>query len=393
MDEAHRGASGVIPRLVILTEIIAPYRIPVFNALAQRPEISLEAIFLSENDSTLRRWRVYKNEIKFPYHILPSWRRRLFKYNLLLNRKLHSTLNRTQPAIVICGGYNYLASWSAAYWAKTHAVPFLLWTESTALDARRRHPIVEFLKRRFLNLCAGFVVPGTSSLNYLKHLGIAEEKITIAPNAVDNALFSKVAEAARRQEPQLRLRHHLPPRYFLYVGRLVKAKGIFDLLDAYSQLNSTIRSRIGLVFVGDGSDRNELLARASKIATGTIHIAGFTHREELPEIYALAEAFIFPTHTDPWGLVVNEAMACGLPVITSSVAGCAANLVQDGYNGFVVPPRDPRRLAEAMESVVSDSTARAEMARRSRERIEANSPAAWADGIIAAIQRARLPQD
>ena len=89
-----------------------------------------------------------------------------------------------------------------------------------------------------------------------------------------------------------------------------------------------------------------------------IQFSGFVHREELPEIYAFADALIFPTHSDPWGLVVNEAMACNVPVILTSVAGCASDLVQDGENGFVIPPRDVAQLARAMARVAEDSAIR-----------------------------------
>ena len=102
-------------KLVILTEIIAPYRIPVFNALAHRPEIDLHVVFLSENDPSLRQWRIYKDEIRFQYEVLPSWRQRLGRYNILLNRGVQSTLNRIKPEVILCGGYNYLASWTAAH--------------------------------------------------------------------------------------------------------------------------------------------------------------------------------------------------------------------------------------------------------------------------------------
>jgi glycosyltransferase involved in cell wall biosynthesis len=383
----------VTSKLAILTEIIAPYRIPVFNALAQRPEIDLHVIFLSENDPTLREWRVYKDEIRFRYTVLRSWRIRFLKYKVLLNRGVHSTLNRFQPDVVMCGGYNYPASWSAAYWAKARSVPFLLWTESTAFDLRSLHSIVESTKRRFLNLCTAFVVPGKSSLHYLKQLGIAEQRITTAPNAVDVDLFARLSDSARAGEPGVRARHSLPSRYFLYVGRLVKAKGVFDLLDAYAQLAPEIRSDVGLVFAGDGFDRRELVARAEKTAPGKIYFPGFIHREELPEVYALADALIFPTHSDPWGLVVNEAMACGLPVISTNVAGCALDLVHNGDNGFAVSPCDPAELRIAMQSLASDDARRKEMGRRSSGLISRYSPAAWAQGVVEAVNRARHPQD
>jgi glycosyltransferase involved in cell wall biosynthesis len=376
----------LIPKLAIITEIIAPYRIPVFNALTLRREIDLHVIFLSENDPSLRQWRVYKDEIKFQYDVLPSWRQRLGRYNILINRGVLSTLNQIRPDAVLCGGYNYLASWESVYWAKVHRVPLLLWSESTALDRRRGHRLVEFMKARFLRLCRAFVVPGRSSLKYLKDLGIPDERVFTAPNAVDTPLFAALAEEARRAEFQVHARHFLPLRYFLYVGRLVQAKGVFDLLEAYAQLDEQIRDKVGLVFVGDGADRRELMERASQIARGKIQFPGFVHREGLPEFYALAEALIFPTHSDTWGLVVNEAMSCSLPVIVTSVAGCAVDLVQDGWNGFVVPPADPSRLSAVMARFVGDSGMRVEMGSRSRDRVEEYSPAAWAQGLVKAVE-------
>ena len=373
-------------KLVIITEIIAPYRIPVFNALALRREIDLHVIFLSENDPTLRQWQVYKDEIKFQYEVLPSWRRRLGKYNVLINRGMLSALNRILPDAVLCGGYNYLASWEAAYWARAHRIPLLLWSESTALDRRRGHLLVEFTKARFLGLCRAFVVPGKSSLRYLKDLGIARERVFTAPNAVDTDLFSSLAEEARRCDTQVRVRHSLPLRYFLYVGRLVRIKGVFELMEAYAQLRAKVRSEVGLVFVGDGVDRAELMEYASRVAPGTIQFPGFVHRERLPEFYALADAFIFPTLSDPWGLVVNEAMSCGLPVILTNVAGCMPDLVQDRWNGYVVKPADPSQLAAAMLRLASDSGLRREMGARSRERIEANSPQQWTEGLVKAMK-------
>jgi glycosyltransferase involved in cell wall biosynthesis len=376
----------VISKLVIFTEIIAPYRIPVLNALAECPEIDLEVVFLSETDPTLRQWKVYKDEIKFKYCVLPSWRKRLGRYNLLFNRGVRSALNRMRPDVVLTGGYNYLAFWSVAYWAKSHSVPLLLWSESTVWDQRKNYRLVEFMKSRFLKLCTAFVVPGKSSFEYLTALGIEPERIFTAPNAVDTAMFEKSANAARRDESRVRALHGLPRRYFLYVGRLVKDKGVFELLDAYAQLDADLRAEIGLVFAGSGADEKEMQTRASEITPGLISFLGFLQREQLPELYALADALIFPTRSDPWGLVVNEAMACGLPVIVTNVAGCALDLVQDGWNGVVVPPGDVPRLAKAMASLAGDAALRTEMGRRSRERIGFYTPSDWASGMLEAVK-------
>ena len=179
-------------------------------------------------------------------------------------------LTRIKPDVVLCGGYNYFASWQAAHWCNARCIPFMLWSESTTYDKRRELAPLELIKRRFFNRCTAFVVPGKSSANYLQSLGIRESTIFTAPNAVDNALFMRCARAAQQQKTQTRLRLNLPVRYLLYVGRLVREKGVYELLDAYAQLPSSVRSETALVLAGSGSERRELAKRASRIERGNI---------------------------------------------------------------------------------------------------------------------------
>ncbi|HET7209951.1 MAG TPA: glycosyltransferase family 4 protein [Terriglobales bacterium] len=372
------------PRVVILSEIIAPYRIPVFNALARDKRIDLHVVFLSENDPFLREWRINKDELQFSYEVLPNYRRRVAGCNLLLNRGLADTLSKTSPQAIICGGYNYFASWQAVLWARRNNVPFLLWSESNLYDLRRKYPPVEWLKSHFLRRCTGYIVPGSASCDYLRTYELPQQKITRAPNAVDNALFGQAAEEARQQSTKFRGMYGLPGRYFLFVGRLVPEKGVLELLDAYGELAPDLRSEIGLLFVGNGRCQEELVRRASRIQTGVVKFSGFLQRDILPGFYALADMLILPTHSDTWGLVVNEAMACGLPVISTSVAGCSADLVQDGWNGLVVPPRDVGQLAAAMDSLARNAELRRQMGENSARKIAMYSPANCAAGLARA---------
>jgi len=371
-------------RLTLITEIIAPYRVPVCNALAARDDIDLHVVFLSQTDPNLRQWDVPLSEIRFSFEVLPSFRRRIKKYNLLLNRGLTRALARQRPEAILCGGYNYVASWQAALWARKRRIPFLLWIESTAFDQRKKRALVEGLKRKFFGLCSGFVVPGRSSADYLREFDVPDRKIFRAPNAVDNALFSEGAQEARRDAANVRTRLELPDRYFLYVGRLVEAKGVFELLDAYAKLEDSLRSIIGLVFVGDGKVRSQLESRAATIVPGKIRFVGFVQKEQLPAYYALCDALIFPTHSDPWGLVVNEAMASGSAIVTTDVAGCAADLVENGSNGFVVASKSVTPLADAMQNLASRDGLRRQMGLRSINRIQDYSPDACAAGIARA---------
>ena len=371
-------------RLVILTEIIAPYRIPVFNALAARAEVDLHVIFLAETDPGLRQWQVYHDEIRFSYQVLKSYRRRVRRFNVLLTRGVSAALRARNPDVMLSGGYNYPAMWEAQRWARRRGVPFVLWSESNILDARKNFRGVEALKRRFIHACQRYVVPGASAAAYLQTFGVAQERIFIAPNAVDVERFSEGAEQAR-QDSGLRQRLRLPRRYLLYVGRFVRTKGVFDLLAAYAKLPEGIRGDVGLVLAGDGEEFPELLRQSREIHPGTVLFPGFLQRNELPAFYALAEALVFPTHSDPWGLVVNEAMACGLPVIVSEVAGCVADLARDGENGYVVGAGDPQALSRAMDRLLNAPELRRQMGHRSLEISSQFTPEVWAEGLVRAI--------
>jgi|SRR5271166_3026990 len=371
-------------KIVILTEIIAPYRIPVFNALARRKGLDLHVIFLAETNEVLRQWPIYKSEICFSHQVLPSWRWRAGKGNLLVNRGLGRALSEANPHVIICGGYNYAASWEALLWARRRQVKFILWSESNRQDIRAGRAWVESLKICFVKRCDGFVVPGKSSFEYLSFLGAPAERIFTAPNAVDNVFFATRADNARIHAQELREKRKLPSRFILFVGRLVPEKGVFDLLEAYAKLESGLRSEVGLVFAGEGLSKEDLAQRGTRINPGAICFAGFAQREDLAALYALADTLVLPTHSDPWGLVVNEAMACGLPIIVSDVAGCAADLVEDGWNGYLVPAGDAERLSVAIDSVVRQPELRERMSAHSLERIRDHSPEACAEGLAAA---------
>ena len=377
--------------VLILSEIISPYRIPVFNALARHEGVDLHVVFLAETDTELRQWRVYRDEIAFSYQVLPSWRIRLAGHNVLLNWGVKSCLSKFGPEAIICGGYNYCASWEALSWTARHNARFVLWSESNRQDARSGRAWTEKLKSNFLSRCDGFAVPGKSAGDYLLSLGVNAERITLAPNAVDNAWFAAQAESIRGRASEFRSKLRLPERFILFVGRLVEGKGVFDLLEAYGRLGDDVRSELGLIFAGDGDCRSELERRAKGIQPGKVGFAGFVHREDLAALYALSEALLLPTHSDTWGLVVNEAMACGLPIVVTSVAGCAADLVENEWNGYVVPPADPEALKIVIEQLATNHDLRRQMSLRSYQRIRAYSPENCAAGLAAAALAVERP--
>lgn len=373
-------------RLVIVTEIIAPYRIPLFNLLAQHPEVEPHVIFLAETDPGLRQWRVYKEEIRFSYEVLGSSRVKIAGSNLLVNRGVARALARSHPDVILCGGYNYVASWQALLWARMHSVPFLLWSESNLHELRRNRPLVEFMKTEFIHRCRGFVVPGEMAREYLLAHRVKDESIFTAPNAVDNDLFAAGAASARANAEGARREFGLPDRYFLFAGRLVREKGVFELLSAYAKLDGSIRQDIALVLAGGGACRDQLETQAAAIAPGAVRFPGFIHREQLAAYYALAEVLILPTYTEPWGLVVNEAMACGTPVILSRVAGCSVDLLKENWNGLLIAPQNVDSLLSAMSRLASDTAIGAQMGRNSEELISRFTAVEWCAGVAQAVE-------
>ncbi|MBV9572614.1 MAG: glycosyltransferase family 4 protein [Acidobacteriales bacterium] len=188
-----------------------------------------------------------------------------------------------------------------------------------------------------------------------------------------------------RESPEvIRKSLGLPSRFFLFAGRLVQEKGVFDLLDTYKRMPPKLRESVALVFAGNGAARRQLEDSARSISPGSVYFPGFLQREQLASYYALAEALVLPTHSDPWGLVVNEAMACGLPVIVSSAAGCVADLVQDGWNGRVIAAGDVIQLEAAMSALAAEAELRKAMGMRSASRILKYSPQACAAGLAEA---------
>lgn len=368
-------------RLVVITEIIAPYRIPVFNALAQAPDLDLQVIFLAENDPELRKWLVYKDELQFPYRVLSSWRASLASVKVLLNWGMARTLRKATPDAIICGGYNDPSDWVAWSWARRRAIPFFSWVESNLNDQRSSGAVRLSLKRRYLRGCSGVIVPGKASATYVEKLGVQKSRIFTAPNAVDNELYARGAAQIRADAGNHRRALGLPGRYFLFVGRLVREKGVFDLIEAYGNLQAGVREQVGLVLVGDGAARSDLEIQAQAISPGQVIFRGFQQRDQLVADYALAETFVFPTHSDTWGLAVNEAMVCGLPVIVTAVSGCVPDLVQPGLNGWVVAPRDPVELARIMTGMARDGEQRAWMGARSQQIIANYSPEFCAMGL------------
>jgi glycosyltransferase involved in cell wall biosynthesis len=259
---------------------------------------------------------------------------------------------------------------------------------------RRRNPLGENIKRRVLSLCSSALVGGSSHAAYLAKLGLPRERAFCGYDVVDNEHFRSGAERARA-DGTLRARLGLPGRFFLASCRFVAAKNLGRLLEAYSRYRKSSSDPWGLVLLGDGPLRPDVEGGFRRLGLETHVLApGFIQYDTLPAYYALAGAFIVPSVMEPWGLVVNEAMAAGLPVLVSERCGSAPDLVEEGRNGFTFDPYCVEQPASLMLKVSAMAEGqRQAMGRASQEIISRWSLDLFAQNLEKAIQAAlRAPR-
>ncbi len=373
-------------RVLLITNILAPYRIPVFCELNRALAGKLSVVCVAETEAK-RSWEIHRNGFPFDYRILkPGLMPKTLAEQNSVARRMWSVLQEVRPEAIISGGYNHLPAWMAYLYARLRRVRFLLWVESNANDLRKASRLRECLKRRIVQGADGIVVPGQASAEYARLLGAAREKIYIAPNAVDNDFFAQ--EAARVDVARERARRGFPAKLLLFVGRLVREKGVHEFLGAFQKVSQEMQD-VGLVILGDGPERKALERICEQRQMTHVYFEGFRQQEELPYFYALADLLVFPTRSDPWGLVVNEAFACGVPAIVSRVAGACQDLIMEGETGFAVEPGDVEELASKILRLLRDKVLRAQMSRNCRRLIEKYSVQACAQGLLSAIQNTR----
>jgi glycosyltransferase involved in cell wall biosynthesis len=322
-----------------------------------------------------------------------------------LARMLRPLLRAERPAVVFVPSYWH---WSLEcnLLARAAGARVVMMNESHAGTERARG-LKRWIKRQIVCRFHAALVGGTPHKRHFANLGLAESLIATGYDAVDNEYFAREAEKVRADAEAFRSRWGLPPRYVLSLGRLVEKKNLKTLIEAHQMRCAEARDTPApdLVVVGSGpldvSLRTqcrdagiEVIERAGNPpfpdagapAGARAFFYGFRQIAENPAFYALADAFVLPSSHEEWGLVVNEAMACGLPVIVSRTAGCAENLVLDGVNGWTFDPASARELATCLARLDESSALRARLGAQSAAIIASWGCDAFAEGALAATR-------
>ena len=265
------------------------------------------------------------------------------------SKALISRMRAYGPDVILLTGYYDPAQLILMAIAKLSGIKVIIQTESTPVDLVRSRPR-EWLKRRIISLANGFFCFGTPQARYLIQLGARPEQILVRNNAVvDNAKLRQVYEKALPNRMSKQRELGLKLANFVYVGRLAPEKNLTALLDAFHQARQQAAESTnwGLLLLGDGDQKAALQTQIERLQLQeVVKILPNQPWYRVPETLALADVLVLPSLSEPWGLVVNEAMACGMPVVVSDRCGCAEDLVKTGQNGYVFDPLQPDELVK-----------------------------------------------
>ncbi len=292
----------------------------------------------------------------------------------LVNPGLWRIVTRGDFDVVVCFGYRAMSFWIAALAAKLSGAGLVFTTDAHNLAprdcARWKVPVKRLVLPWVFRLADAAFGPSTRTLSFLRSLGVDEERVFLTPYVVDTQFFATAATRAGRAATRMAWGAPAETPVALFVGKLVSWKRPEDLLRALA----AVPEMCGIL-VGEGPLRPRLQPLADRLGIqGRVRFLGFLNQRGLPSVYAAADVLVLPSEHEPFGLVVNEAFACGLPAVVSEACGAAGDLVVDGETGFVVPVGDIEALAARLGLLARDPALRAAMGAKARDRIAGWGP-------------------
>jgi len=380
-------------RLAVVASHVIQYQDPFYRLLAAHPEIELTVFFCSAEGAKTYRDVDMGTTLRWDLELLTGYEHRFLRnfgrghgFFRLVNPGLMPAIARGGfDAVLFMTGWAWCSAWIGFAACRLAGVPFLLYGDSSFIppeNSARAHIRAGVLRSLF-GMAGGFMISGKLNAGYYRHYGADPRRFFPLPWAIDNERFIEGSRFAPGERDALRARLGIEPEELavVYSGKLIERKDPMTLLRAISKM----RRRAVAVFLGDGVLREPLerFARENGLRAA---FAGFVNQTDLPKFYAMGDAFVLPSHFDPRATVVNEAMACGLPVLITDRCGPSADIVRHGENGFVFAPGDAAALAAHLEALARDAEMRVRMGARSLAIIETWSYREGVEGVAEALR-------
>ena len=373
--------------------IIAPtcfyYQVPLFQDLANHPRMDLTVYFCSEEAirgsdilkkfKTNGSWGVEEEllegyEYKFLRNYSP-WPSYLSSVVGLMNFGIWREIVVNKPDVVILMSWMNPTWWLAVMACLYAKIPILYLTDQNVQrdlsGPKWKRWIKTLVLGKFLfRLTTGFLCAGSANRLLYEFYGVPEDKLVPFAFSWGSENLLQIGEELKCQRSQIRAQLGIPEDSYavLYCGRLSPEKSPLYVIQAYEKIE---RPNKALMIVGDGVLMDSLKSYVASNNIDSVYFFGFQNRKEIPKYYVASDVLVLPSDQETWGIVVNEAMCFGLPVIVSDQVGAARDLVQQGYNGFTFPRGDVEELAKNIQQLMQLTTEeRLVMQSRSRGLIE-----------------------
>jgi glycosyltransferase involved in cell wall biosynthesis len=350
-----------------------------FNLIESSGRLSFEAWFSARTEDD-RSWAVEEGTWRFRYRYLN--RVTLGGRNVALPLPLV----RGQAPDLLIALHAEPAFLAACAVARARGSRVAVWIEPTFDTWVKRRRWKEKLKRQIFPRLDGVLTTGRDGRAFASRYGMQQERIFFLPYFASFPRFGPACRRARQRRAMRRESLGLKGVTFAYVGRLWSGKGLKYLLDAFAALQQRCVDDVSLLIVGDGPDEAMLRDRCRKERIRNVVFSGFSQREELPALYSTADVFVFPTLGDPFGQVVEEAMSCSLPVISSRAAGEIEARIEEGVTGFIVPPMNSAALLDRMERLAHDPDLRKKMGEAGLREARVYTAELWVERFEQAVE-------
>lgn len=384
--------------LVIVETHPVQYHAPVWRAAAGLG-VPLTAVY--GGDFSVRGYRDHEFGASFRWEadLLAGYPSRILQpeagaYESVTSQGLAGALDELKPAAVLALGYHHPLDRAAIRWALDRNVPLFFRGETS--DAPRagrgwwRALLRDLLLRKFYRRCLACLYLGERSRAHYLRLGVPAARLIRSPYCVDTVLFQMDDQDRARLREQTRRQAGIPMEAWvlLFSGKLSWRKGVDLIPQAVAGLPEGFRRRLHLVFVGDGEKRAELEASCANLLPGGCHFTGFVNQSGLSAWYHAADVLVLPSREmETWGLVVNDALHHGLPVVVSEAVGCAPDLVLPGRTGEVCAVDDASALASALERCAAWNDGTKSVRDRCRDRVGGYTVQQAAEGLHEAWNR------
>lgn len=344
-------------KTLIFHNIISANTAHKINTFIKANEKSLgkvKVLFSALTESN-RSWKVNK-KINFDYKILHHKEIKLKGKDLFtyfINPSILKELHEFNPDRLIISGWDLFASQVSLFWGIKNKKHVTLWSGSTANETSWRRTITKPLVKWFVKKSTDFVAYGTRAKKYLISLGADSKKISIFPNDVDEKFFKDQTRIWQPERTKIKKQYKINClQNFIFVGQLIKRKGLIDFLQAFSKFKET-NPNWGFVIVGAGKHKKNIKNYIRQNKIKDVIFLGVINQKDLPKVYAVCDILVLPSVQEVWGRVVNEALYSGLKVLVSDKCGCAPDLVKKGKNGYVFKSDNINSLMVALNKVIN----------------------------------------